>query len=208
MRSRCRSCPTAAATRYGCACCRGKAARSARSRAAREFTRAPTTRPCGCISTRPPGKNANRAGFELYYSPQAGVYFAPQGVDATGASDREERMGLPAHAPADPFAIDEASCPATYRAGVQDALRALRNYVTAVYAGGAPVGARRLLDQQARGEVRAVAGAARRRYDVRPGGRDVRERADHQRQGFGHARLVRRRISRASATRRAWASTA
>lgn len=77
-------------------------------------------------------------GFELYYSPQAGVYFAPQGVDATGTSDREDRMGLPAHAPADPFAIDETSCPATYRPGVQDALRALRNYVTAVYAGGHP----------------------------------------------------------------------
>ena len=77
-------------------------------------------------------------GFELYYMPQAGVYFAPQGVDATGASDHEQRTGLPARAPADPFAIDEGSCPATYRPAVQDALRTLRNYITAVYAGGHP----------------------------------------------------------------------
>ena len=77
-------------------------------------------------------------GFELYYMPQAGVYFAPQGVDATGATNHEARTGLPARAPTDPFAIDEASCPATYRPAVQDALRMLRNYITAVYAGGRP----------------------------------------------------------------------
>ncbi|MDQ6941234.1 MAG: TonB-dependent receptor [Candidatus Eremiobacteraeota bacterium] len=77
-------------------------------------------------------------GFGFFYSPQAGIYFAPQGADATRTSEVEFRMGLPARAPANPFAIDEAACPATYRPGVQDALRTLKNYITAVYAGGHP----------------------------------------------------------------------
>jgi hypothetical protein len=79
-----------------------------------------------------------RGGFDLYYAPQAGMYTAPQGVDETGASDREMRRGAPAHAPADPFAVNEKTCPATYRPAVDGALRNLRNYVTAVYAGGHP----------------------------------------------------------------------
>jgi hypothetical protein len=77
-------------------------------------------------------------GIDLYYAPQAGVYSAPQGVDATGASERPMRIGLPARAPADPFAVDEKTCPVTYRPAVNDALRTLRNYITAVYAGGHP----------------------------------------------------------------------
>ncbi|HWT07161.1 MAG TPA: hypothetical protein VN224_15455 [Xanthomonadales bacterium] len=79
-------------------------------------------------------------GFALFYAPQAGIYFAPQGVNETRApAERTMRTGLPSRAPADPYAIDESTCPATYRAAVGDTLRTLRNYITAVYAGGHPV---------------------------------------------------------------------
>ena len=83
----------------------------------------------------PSWQEREAAGFSLYYAPQAGVYAAPQGVDETSAGEHEFRTGLPARAPADPFAVNPASCPATFRPAVEDALRSLKWYVTAVYAG-------------------------------------------------------------------------
>jgi hypothetical protein len=78
-------------------------------------------------------------GFALFYAPQAGVYFAPEGVNETRArGDRTLRTDLPARAPANPYAVDDSTCPATYRPAVQDTLLSLRNYITAVYAGGHP----------------------------------------------------------------------
>lgn len=77
-------------------------------------------------------------GFAFFYAPQAGVYFAPEATSETQPADHEFRTGLPARAPANPFAVDDATCPATYRPAVQDALRTLRDYITAVYAGGHP----------------------------------------------------------------------
>ncbi|HEV2644063.1 MAG TPA: hypothetical protein VGT98_15230, partial [Candidatus Elarobacter sp.] len=76
-------------------------------------------------------------GFSIYYSPLAGVYLAPEGVNET-QPDQTYRTELPAHAPANPFAVDEETCPATYRPAVEDALRSLRNYITAIYADGHP----------------------------------------------------------------------
>ncbi|MEA2689241.1 MAG: hypothetical protein QOD51_1848 [Candidatus Eremiobacteraeota bacterium] len=76
-------------------------------------------------------------GFGFFYSPQAGVYFAPEALEET-VPEHTFRTGLPARAPADPFAIDQTTCPATYRPAVQDALRSLKNYITAEYAGGHP----------------------------------------------------------------------
>jgi len=78
-------------------------------------------------------------GFAFYYAPQAGVYFAPEGVNETRApGEQSMRSGLPGRAPANPYAIDDTTCPVTYRAAARDTLRALQNYITAIYAGGHP----------------------------------------------------------------------
>ncbi|HEX3550474.1 MAG TPA: TonB-dependent receptor [Candidatus Elarobacter sp.] len=83
----------------------------------------------------PTWQDREEHGFSLYYSPVAGVYFAPEGTNMTAAAkDESLRVGAPAHALPDPFVVNETTCPATYRASVENALRSLKWYVTAVYA--------------------------------------------------------------------------
>jgi hypothetical protein len=73
----------------------------------------------------------------LYYAPQAGLYYPPPAVNATGVS-YEAPTQLPRTPPRDPFTIVDAACPATYRAAVTDALGALRAYASDVYRGKRP----------------------------------------------------------------------
>jgi hypothetical protein len=72
-------------------------------------------------------------GFALFYSPLVGVYLPPEAVDETGSNAGMPRTGIPAHAPRQPFSIDAATCPATYRVAVNDALDELKKYIDAVY---------------------------------------------------------------------------
>jgi hypothetical protein len=70
----------------------------------------------------------------LYYAPQAGLYYPPPAVNATGVRALPSK-GLPATPPHDPFRVVDEACPATYRDAVQETLSAFRGYADAVYRG-------------------------------------------------------------------------
>lgn len=77
-------------------------------------------------------------GFEFFYQPLVGLYSAGEPVNQTLADDDYAVSPLPNRAPVDPYAIAEKQCPATYRPAVAATIGDLRNYISAIYAGGHP----------------------------------------------------------------------
>jgi hypothetical protein len=75
-------------------------------------------------------------GAMLLYSPRVGIYIPP--AIPNQSEPRGEPPPLRKQAPANPFAIDETVCPASYHDAVRSTLVDLRSYVTALYDGGHP----------------------------------------------------------------------
>jgi hypothetical protein len=86
----------------------------------------------------PDWSEAGEHGFEFFYQPLVGLYFPGEPVNQTASDEEFELAPLPERAPADPYAISDKRCPSTYRSAVVATMRDLRNYVTAIYAGGHP----------------------------------------------------------------------
>jgi hypothetical protein len=87
-------------------------------------------------------RDAIGAAMQLY-SPRVGLYFAPQVPNGSRAAGGPfGNIAAPAplrlQAPANPYAIDEKTCPASYHDAVVSTLVDLRNYITALYAGSHP----------------------------------------------------------------------
>ena len=76
------------------------------------------------------------ANAMLIYSPRVGVYIPPPIPNQS--EPRGDPPPLRKQAPANPFAIDETVCPASFHDAVQSTLVDLRSYVTALYDGGHP----------------------------------------------------------------------
>ncbi len=79
----------------------------------------------------------NDSIFVLYYAPQAGLYFAPDGTDETSVNQTKQTP-FPDARPIRDIHIDPASCPSTYRAAATSALSDLEQYIVAFYAGDHP----------------------------------------------------------------------
>jgi len=69
----------------------------------------------------------------VYYSPQVGLYFAPDPLNETRAAVLPLSV-LPEHAPADPFLIVEG-CPPSLAPAVNDSVLKLKSYIDGYYRG-------------------------------------------------------------------------
>ena len=65
--------------------------------------------------------------YVLYYAPQVGIYTAPDPVNATAGVDSPP-TSLPAHTPAEPFAL-AASCPRSIAPATAETVTRLREYI-------------------------------------------------------------------------------
>lgn len=73
----------------------------------------------------------------LYYAPQVGLYFPPNGIDET-SSKTAKQMPFPDSRPLASIQIDPTSCPTTYRSAATEALSDLKKYIKAFYSGAHP----------------------------------------------------------------------
>ncbi len=65
--------------------------------------------------------------YVLYYAPQVGIYTAPDPVNATAGADSPP-TSLPAHTPAEPFAL-AASCPRSIAPATAETVARLKEYI-------------------------------------------------------------------------------
>jgi hypothetical protein len=65
----------------------------------------------------------------LYFSPVAGLYFAPEAIDGTLAQTASSTSEFPSRVPVERVRIDDRSCPRSERAAVEDILTVLRGAI-------------------------------------------------------------------------------